>query len=253
VKSADQFSVIGDVLVRELKQAVNEQTIDNREKLRRTLEVASVPYSVRLGSRMTRMYRFCIFEVVDQPYYLLETHHTIIFALLNTLPLDDRSLHPALLRFISALFISSDASMWLGPGLRFLQHAWSFPSPASSVSVSSTLSTTEFTLRLHGILADLNWGGWKLVALPVLLKATRKPETFNADPRLLVDFLAGLVRARKLGVEDVDLVWKENYERWIIERLRFLEKAIQASDAAVSFQVSALITLLLRRYINQGY
>lgn len=33
----------------------------------------------------------------------------------------------------------------------------------------------------------------------------------------MVEFLAGLVRARKLSGEDVDLVWREGCERWIVD------------------------------------
>lgn len=78
-------------------------------------------------------------------------------------------------------------------------------------------------MKLHATLADLSWPGWKLVALPPLLKATRKLNVLTSQvdhPRLVVDFLAGLVRAKKLGVEDVDLVWREGLETWILgERL----------------------------------
>ncbi|KAF5354672.1 hypothetical protein D9756_005618 [Leucocoprinus leucothites] len=220
VKTADQFSALGELLIRELKKVLDEDDGTDSEKLRRVLEVVSIPYSVRQGSRMT------------------QAHHTTLFALSQTLPLNNRTLHPALLKLISALFIASDTSLWLGPGLKFLQQAWSSPSVPSSTSPTSTSSSTpsvEFALRLHSILADLNWGGWKLVALPLLLKATRKPENLDADPQLIIDSLAGLVRARKLNVEDVDVVWKENWERWLVdERLALLETQLQGGDAVAA-------------------
>jgi len=153
--------------------------------------------------------------------------------------LDKEIIHPALLKLISALFLASEASLWLGPGLRFLQHTWSFTSTGSNTSTSASAST-EFSLRLHGILADLNWGGWKLVAIPPLLKATRKPENLAVNPRVLIDFLAGIVRARKLNVEDVDLVWKENWERWLInDRLTLFEAGGRGGDDIVSYHGSS--------------
>ncbi|KAF9449246.1 hypothetical protein P691DRAFT_667809, partial [Macrolepiota fuliginosa MF-IS2] len=209
VKNAEQFQVSGDLLVHELTKVVNEQDAPNAEKLRRMLEIVSIPYSVRQGSRMS------------------QSHHTTLFALLSSLPLDSKELHPALLKFTSALFFASDTSLWLGPGLKFLQRTWSTPStapsntsPTQTTSTTTTASTTtEFAIKLHAILADLNWGGWKLIALPLLLKATRKLDSMSAnmDPRLVVDFLAGLCRTRKLTIEEVDVVWKEGCERWIVD------------------------------------
>jgi hypothetical protein len=82
----------------------------------------------------------------------------------------------------------------------------------------------------------LNWSGWKLVALPIVIKATRKLDSVNAEPRLVVEFLASLVRARKLNVEDVDLVWKEGCERWIVDGRLGLWK--RGDDFAVSHFIS---------------
>jgi len=69
-----------------------------------------------------------------------------------------------------------------------------------------------------------------------LLKATRKPENLTVNPRVLIDFLAGIVRARKLNVEDVDLVWKENWEKWLInDRLALFEAGGLVGDDVVSY------------------
>ncbi len=54
VKNAEQFSVLGDLVVRELTKVMNDQDTPNHEILRRLLEVISIPYSVRQGSRMSR-------------------------------------------------------------------------------------------------------------------------------------------------------------------------------------------------------
>lgn len=74
------------------------------------------------------------------------------------------------------------------------------------------------------------------------------------DPRLLVEFLAGLVRARKLGVEDVDVVWRENCERWIVDqRLVILEKGIRDGDVAVSHHDSfCSFGCMLMSFFDEG-
>ena len=95
------------------------------------------------------------------------------------------------------------------------------------------------------------------VALPLLLKATRKPESLTVDPKVLIDFLAGIVRARKLNVEDVDVVWKENWERWLInDRLALFEAGGRGGDGAVScheFVYFNLIMLPLGHRIGQYF
>jgi len=56
VKSADQFAVIGDVLVNQLIPLAQCTTTDDKQiRLRRMLDILSVPCSVRQGSRMPRM------------------------------------------------------------------------------------------------------------------------------------------------------------------------------------------------------
>jgi hypothetical protein len=62
------------------------------------------------------------------------------------------------------------------------------------------------------------------------------------DPRLALEVLAGLVRARKLGVEDVDVIWRESCERWTInQRWTLLENGLQDGDLAVSHLVSLIL------------
>lgn len=55
VKHTDRFSALADFLVRELQKIIDEHDGGDVEKLRRVIEVVSIPYSVRQGSRMTRM------------------------------------------------------------------------------------------------------------------------------------------------------------------------------------------------------
>lgn len=68
VKNAEQFQVLGDLLVRELTKAVNEPA-SSTEKLRRTLEIISIPYSVRQGSRMSRTS-----QILNLSRFLIQMH-----------------------------------------------------------------------------------------------------------------------------------------------------------------------------------
>jgi U3 small nucleolar RNA-associated protein 20 len=50
------------------------------------------------------------------------------------------------------------------------------------------LSVTSLGLMLCGVLAELSWGGWKLVGLPSLLSATRT--LLESEPSLTLRLLA---------------------------------------------------------------
>lgn len=116
--------------------------------------------------------------------------------------------------------------LWLGPGLKFLQRAW------NTSGDSTDTATLNFALKLNGILADLGWGGWKLVALPLLLKMTVSPVVLEQEPRKVLEFLAALKRAKKLNAGETDLVWREKIERWTLTRLKNWDRA--AGKEAVS-------------------
>jgi hypothetical protein len=62
---------------------------------------------------------------------------------------------------------TGDIAMSTGPGRTFVARALRVPS---------------FGLMLCGVLAELGWGGWRLVGLPALLKAT--PGLLQAEPTL---------------------------------------------------------------------
>jgi U3 small nucleolar RNA-associated protein 20 len=118
---------------------------------------------------------------------------------LASLPLD-ASLHSEILILISSLLIAGDMAMSTGPGRVFVIRALSVPS---------------FGLTLCGVLAELGWGGWKLVGLPSLLTATRT--LLESEPSLTLRLLASLQNAGKLG--EVDIVWKRSINSWIENRL----------------------------------
>jgi U3 small nucleolar RNA-associated protein 20 len=121
-------------------------------------------------------------------------------------------------------------SHWIGSGLKFLQRIWGLverPAGDDEDAVCLTLS-----LKLHGSLAELGWGGWKMVALPLVLKATVRPSLLDQEPRKLFSFLASLKRLKKLNPGEVDMVWKAKIEKCALARLEVLKG--QAGDAVVS-------------------
>jgi U3 small nucleolar RNA-associated protein 20 len=182
--------------------------------------------------------------------HTLASQILLLFAQLDALPLTIPSLHGTLLRYITALFVAADMSMWLGPGLKFLQRTWRW----NSVAAMTTTTTTEhdepmsvqesaglvvtFALKFNGCLASSNWGGWKPVALPLLYRSVVKPEV---DSKVLLDFLARLKRLGKVGgggggsgekkeKEVAEGMWKK-VEGYAVGRLTVLkEKCGQEMD-----------------------
>ena len=183
-------------------------------------------------------------------------------------------LHAALLRFTTALYTASDMDLWLGSGRSFLQRSWDeaasdFSDKADTlvdadVDMHPSLSSdqqqpnapsqggsiyTSFTLPFHACLAELSWGGWKFIALPLVLKHTLSlftsvdQETPDGQlSRLLLAFLAALKRSKKLIPLEADVVWRERLEKHclneIIERMN--EEGTIWTDERVSkiFQVA---------------
>jgi len=105
-------------------------------------------------------------------------------------------------------------ALWIGLGRKFLERSWEHP---------------VFAIRVHGALAELGWGGWKLIALPTVLKMT--PQLLETEPRRTIGLLAALHRERKLG--EVDLVWRLKVETWVTSRLINWERS-QESVSAIS-------------------
>ena len=90
-------------------------------------------------------------------------------------------------------------------------------------SQESAISVT-FTLKFNGCLASSNWGGWKLVALPLLYRSVLKPDV---DPKILLDFLARLKRVGKVGSDEkgkeADGVWMK-VEGYAVARLTDMQE-----------------------------
>jgi hypothetical protein len=207
VKNADQFTLVSEIVVHKLLTALkttDASSADDVERLRRILDVASVVAGVRQGSRLT------------------EAQKAGLFAELGALPIVPE-LHSPLLRYALSVFMAGEMSLWLGPGLKFLQHLWNDFAPTQPQPQPQTQTRLAFTLKFHLCLAEAGWGGWKLIAAPVLFRATVKPEVglVQGDgQRRLVGFLAALMRADKLGnVAELELGWKRKVEAVVNERL----------------------------------
>ncbi|GJE97349.1 DRIM domain-containing protein [Phanerochaete sordida] len=175
-KTAEQFSPLSDLLTEQLTSAPKEDT----EQLRRLLEIVTVPCSVRQGSRMSAK------------------HLATLLSHFETLPLSD-ALHAALLKFAAACLTAGDMALWMGPGRKVLARVWARPALA---------------LELCAVLADLNWGGWKLLALPQVVKHV--PDLLDTHAEKALELLSALQQAKRLHVE---APWKQRLQAWFAERL----------------------------------
>jgi U3 small nucleolar RNA-associated protein 20 len=116
-----------------------------------------------------------------------------------TVPIVPR-LQQALLKTMTSVLTAGDTSSWLGPGRTVVERSWEHPT---------------FGITLCGALSDLHWGGWKMIALPKVLKITK--QTSEAEPHVMLRLLATLHRAKLLG--GADMVWKTQVDVWVSQRL----------------------------------
>ena len=122
-----------------------------------------------------------------------------------SLPMTQHTL-PFLLKFATAVLTAGDTSLWLGPGRKIMERAWDNP---------------LFGIQLCGGLAELGWGGWKMIALPSVLKMTQR--LLEEEPAAAVRLLSSLEKKKILG--DVDLVWRSKVEGWVKPRLEHWERS----------------------------
>ncbi|PPQ91255.1 hypothetical protein CVT25_006372 [Psilocybe cyanescens] len=234
VKNAEQFTSVGQILLDRLVLLLKE-TDTAKEKdvavLKRMLEVVAVVCGVRSGSRLT------------------DNQKSMLFSQLSHLPILPE-MHTTLLRYLTPLFFAGDMSLWLGPGLKFLQHVWSPTAVEGTANSQEIVPFTEtqlsFTLKFNLCLADAGWGGWKLVASPVLLKSMTKTELglIDKEQRRLIAFLAALQREKKLAAPgDLDLVWRRKIQAVILQRLADGAWKEECSDDMVA-ELDDLLTLL---------
>jgi U3 small nucleolar RNA-associated protein 20 len=149
----------------------------------------------------------------------------MLFAEAPTIPIVPE-MDTALLKFSTAILMAAEMPLWIGPGLKHLQRVWATP------------ATLRFALKLNGCLAELGWGGWKLVALPLLLKTTVSSSVLEQEPKKVLGFLASLKRAKKLSTGETDLVWRDKMEKWVMGRLKVWNK--DSGDDAVGFPSSII-------------
>lgn len=173
-KNAEQYSPLADILVDEAVKIDPLQT----ERFRRFLEIASVPASVRQGSRLT-------------PKSL-----SSLLSQFHRFPLTEDSLHVAILKFTTSCLTAGDMALWMGPGRKVFERIFECP---------------ILGLELCGVLSDLNWGGWKLLALPRVIKLL--PSYLENHSEKSLELLVALVRQHRL--DGVDTAWKQRIETWV--------------------------------------
>ncbi|PCH35509.1 hypothetical protein WOLCODRAFT_125910, partial [Wolfiporia cocos MD-104 SS10] len=177
-KGPEQFAPVADVLVAQFLECTPACAEESgEERLRRALEVVSIACSVRQGSRMTAK------------------QLQVLLAKFDSIPLTE-SLHPASLKFIASILTAGDMALWMSPGRKAIERVWERPILA---------------IELLGTLANLSWGGWKLIALPHVLKRT--PELLQTYPHRTLKLLATLQEGRML--DTVDVVWKQRFQSWV--------------------------------------
>ena len=86
-----------------------------------------------------------------------------------------------LLKLTTAVLMAGDMALWMGPGRKIIEKSWETP---------------EYGIKLCGSLADLEWGGWKMIAVPSLTKAI--PQLLESAYGLVLHLLASLQREGKL-------------------------------------------------------
>ena len=105
------------------------------------------------------------------------------------------------------------------------------------MSLQESAELVTFALKFNGCLASSNWGGWKLVALPLLYRSVLKPEV---DSKVLLDFLARLKKVEKVGgsgekEKEAEGMWKK-VEGYAVARLTVLKEKCgrEMDDSLVS-------------------
>lgn len=117
----------------------------------------------------------------------------------------------AFLNFSVAVLTAGDMSMATSVGRIFIAEALKVP---------------KFGTSLLGALAELSWGGWKLVALPALFRSTG--DLLATEPKQTLRLFASLRYSDKLG--DVDIVWRRTVDTWLCERLSHWELSPDGVD-----------------------
>ncbi|CAL1711913.1 unnamed protein product [Somion occarium] len=203
-KTSEQYSPIADIIVEELAKAEPAEI----ERLRRLLEIATVPISVRQGSRLTAKQ---LSSMLSQ---------------FQKLPLSEDALHAAVLKFTVSCLTAGDMALWMGPGRKVFERIFERPA---------------LGLELCGVLSDLNWGGWKSLALP---KVTRLlPQYLETHTTRALELLVALNRTHKL--DGVDQGWKQRIQTWVDQQFEgWKQSEEQIFDYAQVLQIQNLLPTL---------
>ncbi|KAG8220545.1 armadillo-type protein [Butyriboletus roseoflavus] len=97
---------------------------------------------------------------------------------------------------------------------------------AGRLFIAEALKVPRFGISLLGALAELFWGGWKLVALPILFRSTG--DLLATEPKQTLRLFANLRHSDKLG--EVDIVWRRTVDIWLCERLSHWELSPDGVD-----------------------
>lgn len=128
-------------------------------------------------------------------------HLSTVLSHFPSIPLTD-ALHAPSLKFTLSVLTAGDMALWTGPGRTVLSRAFE--------------QRPALALELCGALAELNWRGWKLLALPLVLKYTGA--LLQTMPGKTLGLLAALERGGRLEKGVVDMVWRTRLEGWVQER-----------------------------------
>ncbi|TFK68467.1 hypothetical protein BDN72DRAFT_821164 [Pluteus cervinus] len=246
VRQADHFAVIGDALLHHLTLmdfsmlSTSQSSADALERLRRVLDLVSIPCCVRQGARLTTHQISTLSNTVG----LIAQSPAIILR---------DSLRPAFLTFLTSFLTVSGGNLALwARNARTLEQLWS-----TFADDNSPHESWVFALRINGALAELGWGGWKALGMPLMLKATGRvayqyqqdKETLYSEPtkqkrRLLISFLASLRRMKKLPTGETDLVWRTRVENLATHRIEWLMKQdLTTLNDDMTEEINDLMTL----------
>ncbi|KAA1470494.1 hypothetical protein DENSPDRAFT_774855 [Dentipellis sp. KUC8613] len=183
-KGPEQFLPVAEVIVRHftsLTESASAPTEEQLGPLSRIIDITSVICYVRHGSRLTPQ------------------HLSTIASRFPQLPIVPE-LRDALLTFATSILVAGDMALWLGPGRKLVEHAW---------------TDATFGIQLCGALSDLAFGGWKALELPYVQKLT--PQLLDSHPKETLELLDSLNKSQRL--RDTDEVWRKKVDAWVQQRL----------------------------------
>ena len=208
--------------------------------------------AVRGGSRLSRKPLLLSFtHSTDLLSLRIDLHLSKLLAETNLLPLV-RPLHVTLLKFTTSILTASHSQsemqqLWVGHGLRFLRRVWGAdPAHTPNGNRDVELAALEFAIKVTGSLAELGWGGWKAVGMPLVMRMCVAEKVLELDGQGVLELLAALRRGKKLIAGDTDLVWRGKVEKWLLGKLSRWEVGVGGS-AKVGF---ALLYHLSCRWAN---